>query len=314
MRSRVTFACRCAESDELPIPFIREFDAPYGEVVRLTPLVSRVLAPNPGPFTFKGTGVYIVGDRDVAVIDPGPLIDEHVAALKRALAGKVVSHIFVTHTHSDHSPAAQPLKEWSGAKTFAFGPHGSGHDERGPRVEEGGDRAFVPDVRLKDGEVVEGAGWTAEAVHTPGHTSNHLCFGLREEKALFSGDHVMGWSTTVVTPPDGNMREYMASVRKLQARDDSVLYPTHGAPILAPKPFLAAYLEHRLEREAQILACLGEGIATIPAIVERLYVDVDRRLHPAAARSVLAHLIQLSEDRRVVAEPAAVAEGRYRPA
>lgn len=296
----------------MAIPFIRTFDAPYGEAVRVSPLIKRVLANNPGPFTFKGTGVYIVGEKDVAVIDPGPLIDEHVEALKRALSGRRVSHILVTHTHSDHSPAAKPLKEWSGARTFAFGPHGSGHHEGGPRVEEGGDRDFAPDVRLKDGEVIEGEGFTIEAVHTPGHTSNHLCFGLREEKALFTGDHVMGWSTTVVTPPDGNMREYMQSLAKLQARDDRILYPTHGAPVTDPKPFLQAYVDHRLEREAQILAALRAGTDTIPKIVEKLYVDVDKRLHPAAARSVLAHLIQLSEDGRVHADPAASPSARYR--
>jgi glyoxylase-like metal-dependent hydrolase (beta-lactamase superfamily II) len=296
----------------MAIPFIRTFEPSYGEDIRVTPLISRVVANNPGPFTFKGTGVYIVGTRDVAVIDPGPLIDEHVAALKRALEGKRVSHILVTHTHIDHSPAAQPLKEWSGAKTYAFGPHGSGHHDDGPRLEEGGDQSFMPDVRLKDGALVEGNGFTIEAVHTPGHTSNHLCFGLREERALFTGDHVMGWSTTVVTPPDGNMREYMASVRKLQARDDAVLYPTHGAPVTDPKPFLQAYVDHRLEREAQIVACLNDGIGKIPAMVERMYADVDKRLHPAAARSVLAHLIQLTEDGRVVAEPAAIASASYR--
>jgi glyoxylase-like metal-dependent hydrolase (beta-lactamase superfamily II) len=296
----------------MAIPFIREFNAPYGESVRVSPLIARVLAKNPGPFTFKGTGVYIVGDKEVAVIDPGPLIDEHVAALRRALEGKRVSHILVTHTHSDHSPAAEPLKRWCGATTFAFGPHGSGHHDEGPRVEEGGDQNFVPDVRLRDGDVIKGSGWTIEAVHTPGHTSNHLCFGLREEKALFSGDHVMGWSTTVVTPPDGNMREYMDSLRKLQTRSDRILYPTHGAPVTDPAPFLEAYLEHRLDREAQILACLGQGVGTIPEIVERLYVDVDRRLHPAAARSVLAHLIQLSEEGRVLSDPDATASAQFR--
>jgi len=295
----------------MPIPFIRTFEAPYGEAVRVSPLLTRVLANNPGPFTFKGTGVYIVGKREVAVIDPGPLIETHIEALKRVLAGKRVSHILVTHTHSDHSPAARPLKEWSGAKTYGFGPHGSGH-EGGPRVEEGGDRDFVPDVRLKDGAVIEGDGFTIEAVHTPGHTSNHLCFGLKEEKALFTGDHVMGWSTTVVTPPDGNMREYMQSLAKLQARDDCILYPTHGAPVTDPKPFLAAYVEHRREREVQILEALGADIDSIPRIVEKLYADIDKRLHPAAARSVLAHLIQLSEDGRVRADPEASASARYR--
>jgi glyoxylase-like metal-dependent hydrolase (beta-lactamase superfamily II) len=268
--------------------------------VRVSPLITRVLANNPSAFTYKGTGVYIVGDKNVAVIDPGPDMPEHVEALKRALAGRTVTHILVTHTHSDHSPAAKPLKEWSGAKTYAFGPHGSGHASGdGPVMEAGGDTAFDPDVRVKDGEIIKGDGWTFECVHTPGHTSNHMCFALKEEKALFTGDHIMGWSTTVVTPPDGNMREYMASVKKLQPRHDRTLYPTHGAPVTDPKPFLQAYIDHRLEREAQILACLKDGLDTIPTMVARMYADVDKRLHPAASRSVLAHLIQLEEEGRV---------------
>ena len=282
------------------IPYIRAFESPYESAVRVTPLITRVLTNNPGPFTFKGTGVYIVGDRNVAVIDPGPDDPAHVEALKRALDGKTVTHILVTHTHSDHSPAAAPLKAWSGAKTYAFGPHGSGKAEDGVTVEEGGDRAFMPDVRVKDGEIIAGNGFTFECVYTPGHTSNHMCFALKEENALFTGDHVMGWSTTVVTPPDGDMAQYMASVQKLIARDDKILYPTHGAPITDPKPFLKAYLEHRLEREAQILACIRDGVTTIPAMVARIYVDVDKRLHPAASRSVLAHLIQLEQEGRVV--------------
>jgi glyoxylase-like metal-dependent hydrolase (beta-lactamase superfamily II) len=152
---------------------------------------------------------------------------------------------------------------------------------------------------VTDGEIIEGDGWTFECVHTPGHTSNHMCFALKEEKALFTGDHIMGWSTTVVTPPDGNMREYFASVRKLQPRDDQVLYPTHGAPITDPKPFLQAYLDHRLDRERQIVSCIKDGLDTVPAMVARMYADVDKRLHPAASRSVLAHLIQLEEEGRV---------------
>jgi glyoxylase-like metal-dependent hydrolase (beta-lactamase superfamily II) len=281
----------------VPIPFNRAFDVPYAEVQRLSPMVSRLLANNPSPFTFKGTGVYIVGAnehaRDVAVIDPGPLIPEHLDALKAALTDKRVTHILVTHTHADHSPAAKPLKQWSGAPTYGFGPHGSGRDESGVKLEEGGDREFVPDVTVRDGDVIEGNGFAFECVFTPGHTSNHMCYGLREEKALFTGDHVMGWSTTVVAPPDGDMAAYMASLRKLLARDDRILYPTHGAPIRDPKPFLQAYIDHRLEREAQILACLRDGVRTIPEMVARMYADVDKRLHPAAARSVLAHLIQL---------------------
>ncbi|MBN9534882.1 MAG: MBL fold metallo-hydrolase [Alphaproteobacteria bacterium] len=283
----------------MAIPFIRTLDAPYEETVALSPRVSRLLARNPGPFTFKGSGVYVVGDRDIAVIDPGPDLPEHLDALRRAIAGKRVSHILVTHTHSDHSPAARPLKEWTGAPTYAFGPHGSGKvEDGGVRMEEGGDMDFVPDVRVKDGDIVRGDGFTFECVYTPGHTSNHMCFALKEEKALFTGDHIMGWSTTVVTPPDGDMAQYMASVKKLIARDDEILYPTHGAPVTDPKPFLKAYLEHRVDRENQILACLRDGVNTIPAMVARMYADVDKRLHPAASRSVLAHLIQLVNEGR----------------
>ena len=175
------------------------------------------------------------------------------------------------------------------------------------RVEEGGDMQFVPDMRVKDGEIIKGNGFTFECVFTPGHTSNHMCYALKEENALFTGDHVMGWSTTVVTPPDGDMAQYMASVKKLMARSDAVLYPTHGAPVTDPKPFLAAYLEHRLDRERQILACIREGLSTIPQMVTRMYADVDKRLHPAASRSVLAHLIQLEQEGRVVNDG-----GRYR--
>ena len=283
----------------MAIPFIRQFEPRYGEWVAVTPLIGRVVANNPGPFTFKGTGVYIIGDRNVAVIDPGPDLPEHIEALKRALDGKRVTHILVTHCHSDHSPAARPLKQWSGAKTYAYGPHGSGRDENDAKVEAGGDMDFMPDIRVSDGQIIAGDGFTFECVHTPGHTSNHMCFALREEKALFTGDHIMGWSTTVVTPPDGDMAQYIASVRKLEARDDRTLYPTHGAPIVDPKPFLAAYVAHRLDRERQILTAITDGLDTIPAMVARIYADVDKGLHPAASRSVLAHLVQLENEGRV---------------
>lgn len=293
----------------MAIPFDRNFDVPFGEAIVVSPMITRVLAPNPSPFTFKGTGVYIVGSgKDAAIIDPGPDLPEHVDALKRALAGRCLTHILVTHTHSDHSPAAAPLKAWSGAKTYGFGPHGSGRED-GPKLEEGGDRSFVPDVRVRDGDVLAGDGFTFDCVFTPGHTSNHMCFALREEKALFTGDHVMGWSTTVVTPPDGDMAAYMASLRKLLARDDTVLWPTHGGPVKDPKPFLQAYIDHRLDREGQILAAIADGLDTIPAMVARMYADVDKRLHPAAARSVEAHLIQLVDEGRVTR-----AGARYRRA
>jgi len=283
----------------MAIPFERNFDAPYGEIVALSPRIGRVLAKNPGPFTFKGTGVYILGDKDVAVIDPGPNMPEHVEALKHAIGDRRLTHILVTHTHSDHSPAAKPLKEWSGAKTYAFGPHGSGKAEEGVKVEEGGDMEFTPDVRVKDGDVIAGNGFTVECVFTPGHTSNHMCFALREEDALFTGDHVMGWSTTVIAPPDGNMGDYMRSLEKLIARDDRILYPTHGSPVAEPGSFLRALLTHRRMREAQIAACIPRGADTVAAIVSRLYADIAPALIPAASLTVTAHLEHMMETGRI---------------
>jgi len=288
----------------MALVFDRSFTAPYGEAVRLSLSIQRLLANNPGPFTFTGTGVYIVGAHDVAVIDPGPNSPAHVDALKRALMGLRVTHILVTHTHADHSPAAKPLQEWCGAATYAFGPHPAAPDD-GARVEEGADRYFVPDVRLRDGDVIETGGLTFDCLHTPGHISNHMCYALREEKALFTGDHVMGWSTTVVAPPDGDMTDYIAGLKRLMARSDRILYPTHGGPVKNPRPFLEAYLAHRFEREAQILRCLRDGPRKIPAIVETLYAGVDKRLHPAAARTVEAHLIKLEKDGRVLSDRAA---------
>ena len=284
----------------MDIPFDRDFSAPIGVPEKLTPLITRLLADNPGIFTFRGTGVYIIGGgENVAVLDPGPDSPAHLAALQKALEGKKVSHILITHTHADHSPAAKALKQWTGAKTYAFGAHPARDTEDGPRVEEGGDRSFVPDVRLTDGAIVNGDDFTLEALHTPGHMSIHLCFALAEEKALFSGDHVMGWSTTVVAPPDGDMSDYMASLERLIARDDNIIYPTHGAPIRDPKNFLAAYRAHRLAREAAIFECVQSGITAISAIVEKLYAGVDRRLYPAAGRSVEAHLIKLRREGKI---------------
>ena len=190
----------------IKIPYVRDMTFEYGKADRVSPMIRRVVAGNPSAFTFHGTGTYIVGHGAVAVIDPGPLLDSHVDALVRALGPERVTHIVITHTHRDHSPAARPLKQATGAPTYGFGPHGSGRADGGGEVEEGADRDFVPDVRVRDGDRIEGDGWTLEAVHTPGHTSNHLCYALLEENALFPGDHVMGWSTTVVSPPDGDMR------------------------------------------------------------------------------------------------------------
>ena len=285
------------------IPFQRELRFEYGKPHAVTPLVRRVVARNPSAFTFHGTGTYIVGRGRVAVIDPGPDLPEHVDALLAAVAGETVSHILVTHTHRDHSPAAAPLQAATGAPTYGFGPHGSGRMLAGEEVEEGGDMAFDPDERLPDGARIDGDGWSMEAVHTPGHTSNHLCFALAEEDLLFTGDHVMGWSTTIVSPPDGDMRAYMASLERLLARPEGRFVPCHGPTIDDPKGFVAALMEHRRERERQIARCIGDGITRIPAMVARMYADVPAGLHPAAARSVLAHLIAMVQDGRATAEP-----------
>ncbi len=298
------------------IPFRRDIDIEYGVAQTVTPLIRRVVARNPSPFTFKGTGTYIVGHGRVAVIDPGPDIAAHVEALLGALRGETISHIVVTHTHLDHSPAAAAVKQATGAKTYGFGPHGSGRAEDSSGVggvtEEGGDHAFVPDVAMREGDAVEGPGWRLEAVHTPGHTSNHLCFALPQERALFSGDHVMGWSTSVIAPPDGDMRAYMHSLKKLLARDDAVYWPTHGPEIPDPKPFVQAFIDHRRERSEAILARLAQGDATIETIVENVYIGLDPRLRGAAARSVLAHLIELVETRQVACDGPPTLRSRYR--
>lgn len=271
--------------------------APYGAAERLSPLVRRVLARNPSPFTFTGSGTYIVGAGEVAVIDPGPADPAHINAILAATAGERISAILVTHTHMDHSPGAVPLKAACGAPVMGCAPLALSDD--GPRADAGFDPDYAPDRVLADGEAVTGHGWTLTAVHTPGHTSNHLCFALAEEQALFTGDHVMGWSTTVVAPPDGDMAAYMASLQKLLGRDDRVYFPTHGAPVEEPQRWTRHLIAHRRQREAQILAQLEGGPIAIPAMVERIYAGIDRRLWPAAGRSVLAHLIDLEARQRV---------------
>ena len=296
----------------MSIPFDRTFEAPYEKLVSVSPRIRRLLTNNPGPFTFKGTSVTVIGQGSVAVVDPGPDDPEHLDALRNALAGETVTHILVTHTHRDHSPACKFLKQWTGAPTYGFGPHGSGLGESGIAVEEGGDREFVPDIAVRDGDIIEGAGFAIECVHTPGHTSNHICYALKEEQALFSGDHVMGWSTTVIAPPDGDMGDYLSSLKKLLARDDAIYWPTHGGPIREPKNFVSAYLAHRLEREAQIITALREGVSSVRELVERVYVGLDPRLKPAAGLSVFAHLLQLVKQERVVADGEPGLRGRYR--
>jgi glyoxylase-like metal-dependent hydrolase (beta-lactamase superfamily II) len=274
------------------IPLRRDFVFEYGRLEPVAPMIRRIVARNPSPFTFKGTGTYVVGNGEVAVIDPGPDLAEHVQALLAGLSGERVTHILITHTHRDHSPAARALKDTTGAPTYGFGPHAGG--KRGdPAVEEGGDWDFVPDVTLRDGDKVAGNGWLFEAVHTPGHTSNHLCFALPDNGVLFSGDHVMGWSTSVIAPPDGDMAAYLASLGKLLDRRDAVYWPTHGPAITEPQDHVRAFIAHRREREAGILECLRAGVGRIDAIVERLYVGLPPGLRRAAGRSVHAHLIDL---------------------
>ncbi|MBL4720078.1 MAG: MBL fold metallo-hydrolase [Alphaproteobacteria bacterium] len=284
----------------MSVPFVKEIEFEYGKVDQVSPMIRRVIAENPGPFTYKGTGTYIIGRGNVAIIDPGPLDDAHIEATLKAVEGETVTHILVTHTHRDHSPAAAPMKERTGAPTYGYGPHGG--DRGGPKVEEGGDFAFVPDHVIKDGGVIQGDGWTFEAVHTPGHTSNHLCFWLKEENALFSGDHVMGWSTSIVSPPDGDMAQYMASLNKLLDRDDSVFWPTHGPPIRDTKPFVQSFIQHRQRREDQILECIADGQTIIGDMVPIIYVNARPQLYGAAARSMLAHLIQMQAEGKVLCD------------
>ena len=256
-------------------------------------LVSRVLAPNPSPFTYTGTQVHLVGTTDLAVIDPGPDDPAHVAALVAAIAGRRVVAIVVTHTHRDHSPASRPLAAITGAPILGCAPLAL--DDLGPRADASFDADYAPDRVMAEGDSVGGEGWTLSAIATPGHTSNHLAFALPETKALFSGDHVMGWSTSIVSPPDGDMASYMASLEKLVPRDDRIYYPGHGDPIETPQRLVRGMLGHRKQREGQILRLLRASSETIPAMVARMYVGIDPRLFPAAERSVLAHLIDLRQ-------------------
>lgn len=295
------------------IPFVRELAFEYGRCDRVSPRIRRVIADNPGPFTYTGTGVYIVGEGTVAVIDPGPDQPAHLDALLAAIEGETVSHILVTHHHADHSPLARPLAARTGARVFGrAAPAAPVAEETGVLLDAEDDSHFRPDVEIADGDLFEGPGWTLEAIATPGHTSNHVCFALREENALFSGDHVMGWSTTVITPPDGDMGDYFTSLAKIQARGFDTLWPTHGAPVREVAPFLQAYVDHRRAREAQVLAALDQGFTRIKAMVPSLYAAVDPRLHPAAALSMLAHLIQLVREGRVLCDGEPGLESEYR--
>lgn len=264
---------------------------PTGVAMTLEPLVTRVLAPNPSPYTFTGTQTHIVGTRDLAVIDPGPAAPEHLDRLLAAIAGRPVTAIVITHHHRDHSPGAIPLKAATGAPVVGAAPFAL--VDEGPRADAAFDPDYAPDRVMEEGDTVAGEGWTLEAIATPGHTSNHLAFALPETQALFSGDHVMGWSTSVVSPPDGDMGAYMTSLEKLLGRDDRVFYPGHGPEIERPQRIVRGMLGHRRQREGQILRLLAGGAQPIAVAVERMYVGLDPRLVTAAERSVLAHLLDL---------------------
>ena len=264
-------------------------DAPYAKLEELEPGIARVLAHNPSAFTYYGTQTYLIGTRQLAVIDPGPDLPEHIDALEVAIGGRDVVAIMCTHTHRDHSPAARPLAERTDAPIIGCAPLAL--ETVGPRADASFDGDYSPDRVLDDGDLLEIDGETVAAVATPGHTSNHLCFAYRG--ALFSGDHVMGWSTTVVVPPDGDMAAYMASLDKLRQRDDRVYYPAHGPAVTNPQQYVRHLVGHRMQREKQILGLIGDQAREIPDIVANAYPGLDPRLTVAAGGSVLAHLVDL---------------------
>jgi glyoxylase-like metal-dependent hydrolase (beta-lactamase superfamily II) len=302
-----------------PVPHVREFAAVPGLTYSVSPHIRRVLADNPSAFTYHGTGTYIVGWGTVAIIDPGPRDKAHVKALLRALRGETVGAILITHTHGDHSPATALLRRAGiDAPVYGFGPHplsreAEEHGEAQGKVEERSDLDFVPDICVTTGDVITGPGWTFDVLHTPGHISNHLCFGYREENVLFSGDHIMGWSTTIIPPPDGDVSDYLASLELVLELSYDALWPTHGPAVRDVAPYVRALHNHRLEREQQILALLADKPMKVPAMVKRMYVGYPKKLHKPAARSVLAHLIKLvREDRVACNRPDPVIDATYR--
>ncbi len=302
---------------EEPLPLERSFDAPADAVIQLSPLVRRLVAPNPGPMTFTGTCTYLVGTgKTVVVIDPGPDLPEHRAAILAATKDVTVSHILVTHTHRDHSPGARPLALATGAEVIGCAPYASAREPREAEraaVAASNDLDFVPDHVLADGEALHGDGFTLVSVATPGHTMNHLAFALPEEKALFSGDHVMAWSTTVIAPPTGSMRAFIASLERLRGRDDRIYWPGHGGPVNDPPRFLRALLHHRRQREHALRARLAAGDSTVPELVATTYEALPAHLRRAAGITVLAHLEDLCGRGLVRAEGEGL-EALYRPA
>lgn len=302
-------------SDTEDIPFNRDFPLKPGVAEEVVPGVRRLLCDNPSPFTFTGTVSYIVGRGNVAIIDPGPDSEDHARALLDAVRGETVTHIFVTHTHKDHSLNTARIRAATGAQVYAEGPHRASRprfESERHKPESGADRDFDPDVRLRDGDDVTGGGWTLEAVTTPGHTANHMVFAWKERNILFAGDHVMGWSTSIVAPPDGSMTDYVASLEKLWLRGEQLYFSGHGPEIRDAPRFVRFLARHRMAREASILHRLAKGEADIPTLVRAIYIGLDARLSGAAGYSVLAHLEDLVARGRVLTDGDPVIEGRYR--
>ena len=297
------------------IPFDKNLELAPDTVDEPMPGIRRVMADNPGPFTFKGTLSYIIGKGRVAIVDPGPGDPAHIAALLAAVRNETVTHIFVTHTHRDHSPAVPAVKAATGATVYAEGPHRAARPlhigEHNP-LDASADRDFRPDVALKDGEVVSGEGWTIEAVATPGHTANHMAYAFKEKDVLFAGDHVMAWATSIVAPPDGAMSDYMASLAKLARRGERIYFPGHGPAIDDAGRFVNYFILHRKAREAAILHRLASGDTDIPSIVRAIYIGLDPRLTGAAGLSVLAHLEDLVTRGKVMTEGQVSVDGVYR--
>lgn len=302
-------------SDDLP-KFELQFQPAYGEAIEVAPGIRRLTVNNPSPFTFYGTNSYIVGDRSVCVIDPGPDDEAHFQALMRALEGREVTHIAVSHTHKDHSPLARRLKAATGALIVAEGPHRPArvlHDGETNPFAESSDMDFVPDIALADGGVIEGDGWALSGIATPGHTANHMAFALEGTGVVFSADHVMAWATSIVAPPDGAMADFMASLERLLQRDDRLYLPGHGGPVTSPAAFCRGLRTHRRMRERAILERIKAGDRRIADMVKAIYRDTDPRLHGAAALSVLAHLEDLTERGLVATDGPARLSGIYVP-
>ena len=301
----------------MSLDFDTQFQPRYGDAVELLPGIRRLTVNNPSPFTFHGTNSYIVGDETLAVIDPGPEDDDHLAALVAAIGGRPVSHIFVSHTHRDHSPLAARLKAMTGALTVATGPHRAARPLRIGEVnplDASADLDFAPDIAAADGSVIDGDGWALRTIHTPGHAANHAVFALEGTGTLFSADHVMAWATSIVAPPDGAMSDYMASLDKLLARDDTLFLPGHGGALRQPAKFMRGLRSHRKMRERAILERVKAGDRTVAEMVAAIYRDTDPRLHGAAGLSVLAHLEDLVARGRVTADDDVSIDAVYLPA